>query len=108
MLVVFTTLFMLVGAPAILLFAGRLIQAKTDALHGGSARPGPMLTGAEWYYRAPRPLFQRAGADGRDPVRAGDTDERWFHRPLPPLFETLDLRRTLRRFGPKAAPRASA
>ncbi len=95
MLALFSMVFILFGAPAILLFAGRLIQSRTDALHGAVRRaPAPALSGSEWYCRPPAPLFGPAGASAG---AAGEADGRWFQRPLPPLFAWSDLRRLMGR-----------
>ena len=99
MLALFSAVFILFGAPAMLLLAGRLIQSRTDALHRAATLPDTILKGTEWYYRPPEPLLGDAVNHAVD-AGADTSDEsgRWFHRPLPPLFVWPDLRQIFWRF----------
>ncbi len=103
MLVLFATAFLLFGAPAILLYAGRLIQSQTDAIRLGATRPKPVLTGTEWYCRPPQPLFGQgaagvSGAEDAAPApQASIRDEQWFNRPSKPLFAWPGIRQIFRR-----------
>ena len=93
MLVLFTAVFILVGAPAILLLAGWIIQVRTDALHHGAPTRNAKA-GSEWYYRAPKPVFGRAArVAARVPAAADQHGEQWFYRPMPPVFVWPDVRR---------------
>ena len=92
MLVLLVSVALLFGAPALLLWMGRLIERRTD-FRNRVAKVEPACTGEEWYFRAPASLAGEAAetpapaADQGWPKVSGAQDDlAWFRRPMKPLF----------------------
>jgi hypothetical protein len=90
MLVLLVSVALLFGAPALLLWMGRLIARRTDFRNRETAVE-TVCSGEEWYFRAPASLAGNAEVAKQPPADQAWPDAgrvvAWYRRPSRPLVE---------------------